>query len=98
MVKSALGKEKLVKQKNLITNILQSQRLIEVKEDNMKDTYAKREYKCKCGRITEDYVWQSLLEFHKVQCFKCDKSLGLESLNVKEVPQTASIRTPTKNR
>ena len=64
----------------------------------MKDTYAKREYKCKCGRITEDYVWQSLLEFHKVQCFKCGKSLGLESLNVKEVPQTASIRTPTKNR
>ena len=64
----------------------------------MKDTYAKREYKCKCGRITTDYVWQSLLEFHKVQCFKCDKLLGLESLNIKEVPQTASIRTPTKNR
>lgn len=64
----------------------------------MKDTYAKREYQCKCGRITEDYVWQSLLEFHKVQCFKCGKSLGIKSLKVKEVPQTASIRTPTKNR
>jgi len=64
----------------------------------MRDTYAKREYVCKCGRLTEDYVWQSLLEFYKVNCFKCGKSLGLKDLKTKEVPQTASIRTPTKNR
>jgi hypothetical protein len=64
----------------------------------MKDTFAKREYKCKCGRITEDYVWQSLLEFHKVACFKCGKLLGIESLKVKEKTQLPSIRTDTKNR
>ena len=93
-----LAKEKWVVLKNHITNILHDLRGIVVKANNMKDTYAKREYKCKCGRITEDYVWQSLLEFHKVQCFKCDKLLGISNLKVKEVPQMASIRTPTKNR
>jgi hypothetical protein len=64
----------------------------------MKDTYAKREYQCKCGRITEDYVWQSLLEFHKANCFKCGKELSIESLKVKVKTQLPSIRTDTKNR
>jgi hypothetical protein len=64
----------------------------------MKDTFAKREYKCKCGRLTEDYVWQSLLEFHKVKCFKCGKQLNIDSLKVKEKTQLPSIRTDTKNR
>jgi hypothetical protein len=31
----------------------------------MKDTFSKKEYKCKCGRITSDYVWQSQLAEHK---------------------------------
>jgi hypothetical protein len=77
-----------INQLNLIVN----------KADSMKDTFAKREYKCKCGRITEDYVWQSLLEFHKVACFKCGKELSIESLKVKEKTQLPSIRTDTKNR
>jgi hypothetical protein len=64
----------------------------------MKDTYGKREYKCKCGRITTDYVWESQLPKNEVKCFQCVKSLGFKDLNKKEVPQTASIRTPTKNR
>jgi len=64
----------------------------------MKDTFAKREYKCKCGVITEDYVWQSLLEVTKVNCFKCGKELNFKNLKTKEVPQAVSIRTPTKNR
>ena len=98
MVKSALVKERLVKQRNPITNTLLSLRLTEDKVDSMKDTFAKREYKCKCGRITEDYVWQSLLEFHKVACFKCGKELSIESLKVKEKTQLPSIRTDTKNR
>jgi hypothetical protein len=98
MVKSALVKERLVKQRNPIINTVQSQRHIEDKVDSMKDTFAKREYKCKCGRITEDYVWQSLLEFHKVACFKCGKELSIESLKVKEKTQLPSIRTDTKNR
>lgn len=64
----------------------------------MKDTYAKREYQCKCGRLTEDYVWQSILPYHEVKCFQCGKELGLKELKTNEVPQTPSIRTPTKNR
>jgi hypothetical protein len=64
----------------------------------MKDTFCKREYKCKCGCIMEDYVWKSQIQTHKVACFQCAKSLGFKDLNKKEVPQTASIRTPTKNR
>ena len=64
----------------------------------MKDTYAKREYKCKCGRITTDFTWQSLLEKNVVNCFKCGKELDFKNLKTKEVPQAASIRTPTKNR
>ena len=64
----------------------------------MKDTYCKRTYKCKCGRLTYDYVWESQLPKHEVKCFQCAKSLGFKDLKKKEVPQTASIRTPTKNR
>ncbi|MEY4334774.1 MAG: hypothetical protein RLZZ196_3524 [Bacteroidota bacterium] len=62
----------------------------------MKDTYAKREYQCKCGRITEQYVWQSLLEATKVKCFKCGTYLDIKNLKVKT--QLHSIRTDTKNR
>ena len=64
----------------------------------MKDTYGKRSYLCKCGRLTEDYVWESQLPTHEVECFQCAKSLGIKNLKKKEVPQMASIRTPTKNR
>jgi len=64
----------------------------------MKDTFAKREYKCQCKRITTDYVWESQLPKHEVKCYQCAKLLGFKDLNKKEVPQTASIRTPTKNR
>lgn len=64
----------------------------------MKDTFSKRTYKCKCGSIQETYAWQSDLKKHKFKCDKCSKSIGFDCLNVKEVPQTASIRTPTKNR
>ena len=64
----------------------------------MKDTYGKRSYLCKCGRLTEDYVWESQLPTHEVECFQCAKSLGIKELKKKEVPQSASIRTPTKNR
>ena len=88
----------MAKQKNLITNTLQSQKLTEVKVDNMKDTYGKRIYTCKCGRLTEDYVWQSELSKHKVSCFKCGKELSIDNLKVAAAVQTASIRTPTKNR
>ena len=93
-----MGVERTAKQRNLITNTLQSQRLTEVKVDNMKDTYGKRIYTCKCGRLTEDYVWQSELAKHKVNCFKCGKELTIDNLKAASAVQVASIRTPTKNR
>ena len=64
----------------------------------MKDTYGKRTYSCKCGRLTEDYVWESQLPKHKVKCFQCGKSLSYDNLLKKEAAQSAAIRTPTKNR
>jgi hypothetical protein len=62
----------------------------------MKDTYCKRTYKCKCG-IVEEFVWESELKTFKFTC-KCGKKLGFENIKKVEVPQMASIRTPTKNR
>ena len=64
----------------------------------MKDTYCKRTYKCKCGRLTDDFVWESELPKHQVKCFQCAKPLAFKDLKKVDVPQTASIRTPTKNR
>ena len=64
----------------------------------MKDTYGKRTYTCKCGRLNEDYVWQSELAKHKVNCFKCGKTLGIDNIKAASAVQVASIRTPTKNR
>lgn len=64
----------------------------------MKDTFSKKEYKCKCGRITADYVWHSQLAEHKTNCFKCGKELGFVQLVINKTGQSASIRTPTKNR
>ena len=84
--------------KNLIINTIHDQRGIVGKADNMKDTYGKRTYTCKCGRKTEDYVWQSELAKHKVNCFQCGKELTIDNLKAAAAVQVASIRTPTKNR
>lgn len=62
----------------------------------MKDTYCKRTYKCKCG-IVEEFVWESELKTFKFTC-NCGNKLGFENIKKVEVPQMASIRTPTKNR
>jgi len=64
----------------------------------MKDTFCKREYKCKCGCIMIYYVWKSELPKKNVTCSMCNTKLGVNNLKIKEIPQTASIRTPTKNR
>jgi hypothetical protein len=53
--------------------------------------------KGKCG-ITTDYIWESQLPKHEVKCVQCAKLLGFKDLNKKEMLQTPSIRTPTKNR
>jgi hypothetical protein len=63
----------------------------------MKDTFCKREYKCKCGIIIEDYVWQSSIKEHTIKC-KCKKEIGYNNLIINNVVKSASIRTQTKNR
>jgi hypothetical protein len=63
----------------------------------MKDTFCKREYKCKCGIIIEDYVWESSIKEHTIKC-KCNKEIGYNNLIINNVVKSASIRTPTKNR
>ena len=98
MEKYLLGEERTAKQRNLIINTIHDQKRIVGKADNMKDTYGKRTYTCKCGRLTEDYVWQSELAKHKVNCFQCGKELTIDNLKVASAVQVASIRTPTKNR
>jgi len=64
----------------------------------MKDTIQKRIYKCKCGNLTEDYVWSSSIKEHTIKCDKCNKAIAYDNLVVNKVAQSAAIRTPTKNR
>ena len=64
----------------------------------MKNTCAKRKYKCKCGTINECYVWQSDLQKHYLKCNKCSELIGYENILKEVKPQLHSIRTDTKNR
>jgi hypothetical protein len=63
----------------------------------MKDTYGKKLYTCKCGTITEGYVWFSQVKDTQFECTKCGKWVGHEHLE-KKTATIISIRTPTKNR
>jgi hypothetical protein len=64
----------------------------------MKDTYGKRLYKCKCGSLQEQYVWETELNKHRFKCSECKKSLSIEDLNKQTKVEATSIRTPTRNR
>ena len=64
----------------------------------MKDTIAKRLYKCKCGVIAEEYVWSSEIRGKEFECGKCGKLLGFNNIKIDKVVSIVSIRTPTKNR
>lgn len=64
----------------------------------MKDTFGKKVYKCSCGAVAEEFVWDSEIQKYKFSCFKCAKEIGFEQLNVQKAPESAAIRTPTKNR
>ena len=64
----------------------------------MKDTYGKRTYKCKCGKSTEKFVWNSEIREKEFECAGCGKSLGFNNIKVDKVVSIVSIRTPTKNR
>lgn len=64
----------------------------------MPNKLARREYRCKCKQIVEDYVWESELKGHTIGCTMCSNMLSYANLKVKKAIQMASIRTPTKNR
>jgi hypothetical protein len=64
----------------------------------MKDTCAKRNYKCKCGVVQEEYVWSSEIREVQFECRKCGNWLGFNNIKVDKVVSIVSIRTPTKNR
>ena len=64
----------------------------------MKDTVAKRLYKCKCGVIREEYVWSSEIREKEFECGECGKALGFNNIKIDKVVSIVSIRTPTKNR
>lgn len=64
----------------------------------MKDKYGKRIYKCKCGNVQEEYVWQNELVLGKFKCKSCSGVLNYNNLQKNEVNKSAAIRTPTKNR
>lgn len=64
----------------------------------MKDTFGKKVYKCFCGTVAEEFVWDSEIKKYKFNCAKCSKELGYEQLDVKKKTEAAAIRTPTKNR
>lgn len=64
----------------------------------MKNTFGKRNYKCKCGALNEDFVWQTELNKHKFKCIQCKKTLEYKDLLKTEKVQLPSIRTDTKNR
>ena len=63
----------------------------------MKDTYGKKLYTCKCGQLTEGYIWTSQIKDTQFECIKCGKWLGYNNLK-KKPDSIISIRTPTKNR
>ena len=59
---------------------------------------AKHVYKCKCGTITETFIWSYELPKHKFNCTKCAKTVDFNNIYIKKVPESTSIRTPTRNR
>jgi hypothetical protein len=93
-----LAQEKKVEQRNLTINTPQNQNQVVDKVTNMKDTFSKKEYTCKCGTLNERYIWHSEVKTYTLKCNKCSKELDLNNLKSKEVPHTPSIRPPTKNR
>ena len=64
----------------------------------MGNQFKQRNYQCKCGAFTKEYVWDNDLEKTKIKCNDCSKTLTHTNLVKSMVNQAASIRTPTKNR
>ena len=64
----------------------------------MGNVFKQHTYKCKCGALTKEYVWENELNKAKVKCTDCNKTLGSKDLLKENKTEAVSIRTPTKNR
>ncbi len=64
----------------------------------MGNVFKQHTYKCKCGAITKEYVWEKELEKTKVKCSDCNKTLKIDNLVKVNKDSLIGIRTPTKNR
>lgn len=64
----------------------------------MKNTYKKRNYKCKCGEEISEYVWDNDIHDKKFECPSCGEELGFNQIKIKKVGTHTAIRTDTKNR
>ena len=64
----------------------------------MKNTLKQRIYKCKCGALTKEYLWDNDLDKTKVKCSDCSTLLTKKNLVTTNKTDVVSIRTPTKNR
>ena len=64
----------------------------------MGNVFKERSYKCECGMVTKEYVWDRDLDKTTVNCSKCSNKLTNKDLIKPNTIQVAGIRTPTKNR
>ena len=64
----------------------------------MGNVFKQQTYKCKCGALTKEYVWENELDKTKVKCSDCSKTLGIKELVKVNKNDFIGIRTPTKNR
>lgn len=64
----------------------------------MANKLKERKYKCECGEVIKEYVWDNDLDKHKFPCAKCHKSLKNSDIVQEKKVEVQGIRTPTKNR
>lgn len=64
----------------------------------MKNTFSKKTYKCNCGSVAHEFVWDKDLKKYKFSCTSCSNEMGYEQLVLENKVEAAAIRTPTKNR
>ena len=64
----------------------------------MANRLKERKFKCECGEVTKEYVWDNDLEKHKFPCKKCSQKVNFSNLVKEEKVEVQGIRTPTKNR
>ena len=64
----------------------------------MANRLKERKFKCECGEVAKEYVWDNDLEKHKFPCKKCSQKVNFSNLVKEEKVEVQGIRTPTINR